>query len=481
MATEAAYTIDRAAADLKDAGLLAGILHPGPGGILSPAATATGAFLGAELDSRRLTAGRLFVALQGEHADGRAFVGDAVRAGCWALTRAWDGTGADPLDGLDVGAAAGGVLLSPRPEAALDHLARCCRRRRRAVVCGVTGSNGKTTTKDLLAAALRGAGRVAWTQGNFNNRLGVPLTLLGVPDDAGFAVIEMGASAVGDIARLVDLARPRIGIITNAAPAHLAEFGSLEGVIRGKGEMVDDLPSDGAAILNADSPGYEAWRARSTAPVISFGRRAGDHRWSWRARGVRGGPELNLDGEVFDVPLPGEHNGANLAAAVLAARAAGAGDEAIRTGLQAFAGSPHRGVVLEIGGRRVLDDSYNANPGSMAAAAQALAALDDAGAAWAALGAMAELGPDSEAIHRDTGRRLAGLGLRGLVAVGDGARGLGRGFDEGGGTAHYCATCEEAAELLARLTAPGDRLLIKGSRSAAMERLLPLLTAACEG
>ena len=434
---------------------------------------------GAGLDSRRLSCGQLFVALRGEHVDGRDHAAAALAAGHWVLTRTWDGGGPEPLSGLPAPAGAG-VLLCDDPDAALACLASAHRGRlSQLMVIGVTGTNGKTTTKDFLHAALSGAGPVAATTGNLNNRLGVPLTLLGLGDDLGFAVIEMGASAVGDIARLASLARPKVGVITNASPAHLAEFGSLAGIIQGKGELLDALPPDGTAVLNADSPGFDAWKARARCRVESVGRTAGEHRWTWSAGTADASAELRLDGQAWPVPLPGEHNGANLAAAILAARAAGAADEAIARGLASFRGSPHRAVLLRIGGRIVLDDSYNANPGSMAAAARALVALPGGGRTVAVLGAMAEMGEDSAAIHRETGGRVAAAGVQLLVVVGENARGLGEGFDAAGGVSHYCASVADAAALLVDLTAPGDRLLVKGSRSAGMERLLALLEATC--
>lgn len=469
-----------AAATLARAQLLDGVLQGGDGGLAPVAQPATGLeFAGAALDSRSLAPGQLFVALRGDNVDGRAYAAATAAGGHWVLTRAWDGAGADPLAGAPAPATAG-VLLSRDPDAALAALAAAHRDSlARLRVLGVTGTNGKTTTKDFLRAALSGAGSVAATTGNLNNRLGVPLTLLGLGRDLDYAVVEMGASAVGDIARLAALARPHVGIITNASPAHLAEFGSLDGIIEGKGEMLDALPGDGTAILNADSPGFDRWLARARCRVVSLGRTGGDHRWTWRPGGPDEPSELVLDGQRWEVPLPGEHNGANLAAAVLAARAAGAGDDAIARGLAGFRGSPHRAVLLRIGGRTVLDDAYNANPGSMAAAARALVALPGGGRTVAVLGKMAELGPDAEDIHRQTGRRVREAGVDTLVAVGENARGLREGFDAAGGVGHYCASVEEAAALVAGITGPGDRLLVKGSRSAGMERLLGLLEASC--
>ena len=477
------YSAEQAVADLTAAGLLDGVVVAGRRGPEfrapdSPTPPPQGGFAGAGLDSRTLVSDQLFVALKGEKVDGRDFIPAVIEAGHWVLADQSDREpGCDPPVAGKMPAGTG-IMLTRDPNAALACLAAAWRSRLDLRVAGVTGTNGKTTTKDLLAAMLRAAGPTWATAGNYNNRLGLPVTLLGLTAEHRFAVIEMGASAVGDIARLAPLAAPQTGVITNAAPAHLAEFGSLENIIQGKGELLDTLPATGWAVLNADSPGFAAWRDRAPCQVVSFGRTEADHVWNWRPRGHDGRPEIELDGKTWPVSLPGEHNGANLAAALLAARSFGLTDEVIRVGLAGFAGSPHRGVLLEIGGRIVLDDCYNANPVSMVAAGGALGRLPGAGRAVAVLGAMAELGPDSASIHDQTGRELAAGPVDLLIAVGKNAHPLGVGFDAGGGVSHYFTDLEEAARLAALHTRAGDRLLIKGSRSAAMEEILPLLAEA---
>ena len=477
------YSAERAAADLAAAGLLDGIVVAGRSGPEfhspdSPAPLSRGGFAGAGLDSRTLVSGQLFVALKGGKVDGRDFIPAVLEAEHWVLADHSDREPGRDLPAAGEMSAGTGILLTRDPSAALACLASEWRMRLDLQVAGVTGTNGKTTTKDLMAAMLRAAGPTLATAGNYNNRLGLPLTLLGLTTEHRFAVIEMGASAVGDIARLAPLAAPQTGVITNAAPAHLAEFGSLNDIIQGKGELLDVLPATGCTVLNADSPGFAAWRERAPCRVVSFGRAEADHVWNWRPSGCDGRPEIELDGRTWPVPLPGEHNGANLAAALLAARSFGLADDVIRSGLAGFAGSPHRGVLLEIVGRIVLDDSYNANPVSMEAAGRALERLPGAGRTVAVLGAMAELGPDSVRIHEQTGRKLAAGPVDLLIAVGKNAHPLGVGFDAGGGVSHYCADLEEAAHLTALHTRAGDRLLIKGSRSAAMEEILPLLVEA---
>ncbi len=478
------FPLSEAIAALDRAGLLAAVLLPAGGAmaVRNPAVAATetkAAFLGARVDSRQLATGELFVALPGEHVHGRQFAADWLSVGGWVLTDATDGD--DPLCAV-AGVPGSGVLVCRDPQRALAELARLWRAAMPAGVVAVTGTNGKTTTKDFLAAALTGAGPTLATAGNFNNFLGLPLTLLALRPQHRFAVIEMGASAVGEIDFLAGLAAPSVGVITNASPAHLAEFGSLAAIIEGKGELLDHLPADGVAVLNADSPGFAEWQARARCPVVSLGLDAADHIWS--AAVVAGQPTLQLVGQSWPVPLPGRHNAGNLAAAILAARALGAGDQEIRAGLAKFAGSPHRGVVLEIGGRVVLDDAYNANPASMIAAVAALLSLDEGSEStrtFAVLGHMAELGEDADEIHRETGRQLAASDLDILVAVGTAARPLSAGFDAEGGGGHYCAAVDEAARWLGTRTRPGDRILIKGSRSATMEEIIPLLATAFSG
>ena len=456
---EMLFTAERAVEVLRQEGLLAGVYLPAGGG-----------FSGAGLDNRLLREGELFVALAGEHTDGRKYAASALAAGHWVLTRPVDGP--DDLAGVESTA---GVLLSPDPEAALAALGAAWREGFDLPVVGITGSNGTTTTKDFVTAILTAAGPTWATLGNFNNRLGVPLTLLGLRAEHRFAVVEMGASAVGHIAHLAGLARPTVAVITNAGRAHLAEFGSLEGVINGKGEILDALPAQGRAVLNTDSPGYVDWAERAPCPVVSFGQTEGDYLWSWRPVGAGGGPEIILNGEPWPVPLPGVHNGANLAAAITVARTLGLSDLQIRAGLEAFRPSAHRSRVLELAGRTILDDAYNANPASMVAAGRAVAQLPGDGRVVAVLGHMAELGDGSEDLHRGVGKELATGKLDVLLAVGPQAEPLAEGFKTSGRLTVPCKDIAAAASWLLDHTLAGDRILIKGSRSAGMEQIIPLL------
>jgi len=467
------YLMADAATDLAQADLLAAVLVAEESGWRTVSADeAPGSFLGAVLDSRLVTEGVLFVGLRGERVDGRQYVADALAQGAQALTGLADGEGIQP-DQPSPGR--GALLVSPDPEKALTVLAERWRSQQSALIIGVTGSNGKTTTKDLLAAMLSASGPTHATRGNFNSAQGVPVTLLQLRSEHRYGVIEMGASAVGHIAARASTAKPSIGVITNAAGAHLEEFGSLDNVIIGKGEMVESLPTQGTAILNADSPGFINWLETAPCPVVSWGALTGSHRWDWQPGPGRPAGWLCLDGSRWPVPMPGRHNAANLVAAILAGRAAGVDDQTLRSGLETFKPSPHRGEMCLLGGRIILDDCYNANPASMVTASRML--LDLPGRrSWAVVGAMAELGPTTDDLQRDCGRDLAQLGVDALVAVGENAFTMAEGFEAAGGQAVRCHDHATAADHLAAETAIGDRILIKGSRSAAMENVIDDLT-----
>ncbi len=431
-------------------------------------------FHGAVLDSRAVGAGQLFLGLSGERVDGRNYVGVALRAGAAAaLTRPWSEAGADPLLSGDPGHDAA-ILLSDDPDAALTVLAACWRRRCTVGLVAVTGTNGKTTTKDLLAALLTADGPTLATSGNYNNALGVPLTLLGLRAEHRWAVIEMGASGPGEIADLAALAAPRVGVITNASGAHLEGFGDLETIVRTKGELLDHLPEDGVAVLNADSAGFDAWRRRARCSVVSWGETAGDHRWSWSPAAASDTGVLTIDGEAIPLPLPGRHNAANLCAAVIAARALAGPDLDIAGWLSHLRTSPHRSRLLTVAGITVLDDTYNANPASVLAAGRALMELSGTGRTVVVLGSMAELGAEAAELHRDTGAALAELGFDAVWAVGLHATDTAEGAVAAGAEGRVARDVEEAAAMMIVTLVAGDHVLVKGSRSAGMERVVEL-------
>ena len=475
------YNAEQAVTDLKIAGLLHAVLLPGQTGMtahnseeISPK-DVKGFFKGAGLDSRTLSKPTLFVALAGENVDGRDYAAQALTAGNWVLTRTLSHDETDPLLNT-LGAATGGALLCDDPELALAHLAACWRRRLDLEIVAVTGTNGKTTTKDFIRSMLSEAGKTQATPGNLNNQLGLPLTLLNLDHDTKYAVIEMGASAVGDIHYLAEITAPDVGVITNAAEAHLELFGSLANIISGKGELLDSLSENGVAVLNADSPGYDQWKNRAQCQVVSWGRSIGEHTWSWGYSESSSNDLLLLDGDSWPLLMPGRHNAANLCAAVLACRALGLDDSVLRKGLESFSASDHRGSLLNWKGRIILDDSYNANPASLLAAIISLTELLGDGRTIAMIGAMAELGSDSIEIHQKSGKEIAQTDLNILIAVGENSFPLADGFNlTSEADSHQLPGFQDAADWLNQNSKPGDRILIKGSRSSAMENIIKKL------
>lgn len=422
---------------------------------------------GAAIDSRALTAGDLFVALPGERVDGHDFVAAAETAGAAAALVARPAEAALPQLQVDDVATALGVLAAAN------------RAEYRAPLVGITGSCGKTTLKGMLEAVLRQGGPTLATSGNLNNELGVPLTLLRLTPEHAFAVIEMGARGLGHIDYLCSLARPTVSVLLNAMEAHLEVFGSVEDVARGKGEIFDRLGPGDFAVVNADQSFSDTWRqraARTGATVLTFGLAANaDFRASAVALRGDAGSTFTLHtpaGEAaVELRIPGGHNVANALAAAAAGHACGLAPAAIAAGLAAAGATAgrllrHRGA----GGATVIDDCYNASPGSVRAAIDLLASC--AGPTVLALGAMLELGADSDTYHAEMGRRARERGIDSLVGVGEAVRPALAAFGPGG---HWYATREQAAAAADDWAAAASTVLVKGSRGAGMERVLAAL------
>jgi UDP-N-acetylmuramoyl-tripeptide--D-alanyl-D-alanine ligase len=413
---------------------------------------------GAAIDSRVVRPGQLFVPVVAER-DGHDFVDDAMRAGAAAYL--WS---RGPV--LGVRGAATAIAVPDTGRALLD-LGRAVRPRIPGDVVGITGSVGKTTVKDLTAAALGTVLRVAASDRSFNNELGVPLTLLDAAGDVEAAVIEMGARGRGHVTLLCEVARPTIGVVTSVAMAHTEMFGTIDEVAASKGELVEALPAAGTAVLNADDPRVDAMAWRTSARVLRFGRGAGAE---VRATGVTVDDDLRAR-FVVESPwgraevrlgLRGEHQVSNALAAASAAMAAGVGLADLVPALVLEAASPWRmSLTTTPSGARVLNDAYNANPSSTAAALRALARLP-ARRRVAVLGLMAELGPAAEDEHRRVAELASQLGVE-VVAV---------------GTPWYGVPPvdgpEDAADVLGSL-GEDDAVLVKGSRVAGLERLASLL------
>jgi len=432
------------------------------------------------VDSRAVDAGCVFVALAGGRTDGHAFVPDALRAGArGAVVTRWDEASQEALEAS--GRRDAPIVRVRDALGAVAALARYHRGRLACPVVGVTGSTGKTTTKDFLAAALGGDLRVTATLSNRNNELGVPLTVLDAGTETDVLVVEMGMRGPGQIAELCEIARPTLGLITNIGQTHIELLGTQEAILDAKGELVRAIPAMGAVFLNGD----DAWSLRladvSVAPVVLYGLGEG---CDVRARDVvlddDGCPTMTLEagGQSVTVtlPVPGRHNAYNAAAAAAVALHCGVTLDSIAAGLGAVRLSEWRMQVFSVAsGVTVINDAYNANPTSMRAAVDTLAGMRPEGRRIAVLGDMRELGSLSELAHFRLGEDVARAHVDVLVTVGE----LGRRIAEGAlaegmdpASVRVCATTEEASEVLDDVLSSGDAVLVKASRSMGLERVV---------
>ncbi len=427
-------------------------------------------FRGATNDTRQLQAGALYVALVGERFDGHSFLAAARHAGAAAalVERLVD----DPLP----------QVVVENTKLALGRLAAIWRNRFRGPLVAITGSNGKTTVKEMVRAILSQEGPTLSTSGNLNNDIGAPLTLLRLePDIHHAAIIEMGANHPHEIAYLAALAHPTVAVVNNAAPAHLEGFGSLPGVAEAKGEIYCALSADGVAVINADDPFAPRWRTLANGRrVLDFGLTEGA---LVSARidevlGATGGTRLTLQtplGECeLTLPLPGRHNVMNALAATAAALGAGASLASIHAGLVAMRAVPGRlRPCLGRHGAQLIDDTYNANPASLRAALEVLATFP--GERCLVLGDMAELGRDAATLHAEAGETARRLGIDTLLGCGPLSQGAVAAF---GADARGFADVEHLVTALEKELRPGLTVLVKGSRSAGMDRVVRELAKA---
>jgi len=437
-------------------------------------------------DSRQVVPGALFVALPGEHVDGHAFAARAVAAGAALVL------GAHALDGPDGPLP---MVLVPDVTLALADLARTVLRDLRAAgdlrVVAVTGSVGKTTTKDLLGQVLHRAGPTVWPEASFNNEIGLPLTVLRAEPTTRFLVLEMGASGVGQIDYLTAIAAPDVAIVLVVGSAHLGGFGGIDGVARTKAEIVAGLAPGGVAVLNADDARVAAMAARAPGRVVTFGQ---DEAATVRAARVRtdddGRARFDLVTPIGTAPvhlrLVGGHQVHNALAAAAAALELGLDVADVADALSAAeALSPHRMHVTERpDGITVIDDSYNANPDSMRAALEALVLRAGGRRAIAVLGEMQELGPVADVAHDAVGRLAIRLGVSRLLVVGEAARAMHAGAlleTAHGQEAHLVADVEEAAAWLGAELTAGDVVLVKSANAADLRRLGSRLASAGAG
>jgi UDP-N-acetylmuramoyl-tripeptide--D-alanyl-D-alanine ligase len=414
----------------------------------------------AVLDGRQAEPGGLFVAFAGEHADGHDFAGQAGQAGAVAVL------GSRPT--------ALPTVVVDDAQAALQALAAhvAARLRDRMIVAGVTGSQGKTSTKDLLGAVLAGAGPTIAAIGSHNNELGVPITVLRADAATRFLALELGARRVGDIAALTELVAPDIAVVLNVGQAHLSYFGTRGAIAKAKGELVQGLAPGGTAVLNADDPAVVAMRSLTDGPVLTFGlAEHADVRVLDLALDRLGRPSFTLragDHSIrVQLPLVGAHQAHNASAAVAAGLAAGLPFHPAAAALATAALSKWRMELCELdSGVTLLNDSYNANPESARAALDSLAAIE-ADRRIAVLGVMAELGDDSDAEHRATGAYAASRADV-VIAVGEAARPI---ADGAGARGIALADNGAAVDWLRRHLAPGDLVLVKASREAHLDEI----------
>ena len=418
-------------------------------------------------DSRALQEGDLFVALRGERHDGHQYLAQAAAQG--AAAALVDTLPSERPPNLP-------LILVPDTLAGLQAIASAYRAQLPLRVVGITGSNGKTSTKDFTAGVLGQQYPVTKTEGNFNNHIGLPLTLLRAGGEHTWGVVEMGMNHPGEIAPLAKMARPEIGIITNIGVAHIEHMGSREAIAQEKGSLAEALPSEGFLVLNADDDFAEYLAGRTAARTVRTGIEQGEvqaRNLQPHFSGVRF--TLQADGRSVpvDLPVPGLHMVRNALLAVAAGRLAGIPLEGCAEGLRQMQLTKGRLEQKLIRGVHVLDDTYNANPDSMAAALRTLAQLPTPGRRVAVLGAMGELGVEAERGHREVGQVAAEVAVDYLLTVGEPARWTAASATAGGlGRVLHCADAEEAAAALRAWVQEGDIVLVKGSRSARMERVV---------
>ena len=439
-------------------------------------------FSGGTIDSRNVGRDAAFFAIKGERVDGFNFCGAAAAAGASVVVV--------PSDrGIPQGVGQTPVLAVDDPVTVLGRLAQAARNEFTGRVVAVTGSNGKTTTKELIAAALGTAGAVCKTPGNYNTDVGLPLTVLGAHGNESFWVLEMAMRARGEIAYLSHLAQPHVAVVTNIGAAHLERLGSLQGVAEAKGEIFEGLTPDGVALIPDSEP--------LLLPAVRF--LPESRCWRFGTR-VGGGPRLSVTildcvsagaaGSVVryavsdqpvlvNLPLSGLHNAINAGVALAVALAVGIDPQVAGRGLEQVELPPHRSRPLSLGQRVVLDDCYNANPSSMVAAlATVVEGAKTSGQAFAVLGDMLETGEGEIALHQALGRNVVAAGLAGLAAVGPLSRHVATAARAAGMPSDRVIEFDDpiaAARAVAAWTQPGDWILVKASRGGRLERAVAAL------
>jgi UDP-N-acetylmuramoyl-tripeptide--D-alanyl-D-alanine ligase len=430
--------------------------------------TVAGTACGWSVDSRTLAGGDVYFALRGPVHDGHQFVAQAFERGaCCAV--------------VDREVSADGPLLRVSDSLfALNELARQARIAWRGEVIGVTGSAGKTTTKDVIAHFLSVRHRVGKTIGNFNNHVGLPLSILRLPDDCKIAVLEMGMNHAGEIRELAGIAGPHVGVITNIGYAHTEFFRSIDGVAAAKRELIEALPASGTAILNADDERAVRFAAIHAGRSVTYGL---SERADVRGEDVEllpGGARFRCLGATFTIPLAGRHGVRNVLAGIATAKVFGIRPAELVEAAASIPAGKMRGERLERAGLIILNDAYNANPEAMFSMLEVLAATP-ARRHIAVLGEMLELGPESERLHRSVGERAGGAKIDLLVGIRGAARAILEGARASGMSASAAFFFDDPAEAgvaLRQIVQPGDAILFKGSRGVRVEQAIEKLLEA---
>ncbi|MCZ2078071.1 MAG: UDP-N-acetylmuramoyl-tripeptide--D-alanyl-D-alanine ligase [Bryobacteraceae bacterium] len=419
------------------------------------------ALAGWSIDSRTIKAGDLYFALKGARYDGNAFLEDAFASGAAA------GVAQIPFEGKP-------VIVVSETLAALQELARWARREWDGKVVGITGSAGKTTTKDVIAAMLAVERNTGKTAGNLNNHIGLPLSILRLPDEADIAVLEFGMNHAGEIRDLARIAKPDIGVVTNVGYAHIEAFDCLDAVAAAKRELIESLPPDGIAVLNADDPRVRNFGDVHPGPTVTFGLsqdaavRAEEIEYS--AEGVR----FRALGCRFETAMAGRHAVLSILAGLAVAGVFGIAPERLQDAVRGLRATTMRGERMQKDGITVWNDCYNSNPDAARAMLDVLKETP-ASRRIAVLGEMLELGRWSEALHREVGRYVADSGISVLVGIRGAARYM---VDEAvragleAGAAYFFEDPGEAGDFVRSMAAEGDAVLFKGSRSVQMEKAL---------
>ncbi len=436
-----------------------------------------GSIEGVSIDTRTGCARRLFVALKGNTADGHDFLKDALEKGASALLVSSKRKRA-------AARLAGSIPVFDVSDTlvALQALASAYRDRVNPRVIAVTGSTGKTGTKDFIASILSRRFNVHATPGNLNNHIGLPLTLLGMEGSEEICVTEMGANHKKEIEALVDIARPEIGVVTNVGPAHLEFFGSLKGVASAKAELLEALPPTGTAVLPADDEFIEFLKERTKARSLTFGfSEHADRRITGLEKRESGGYRFAVGDLALEVPRFGRHHVLNAAAAAVVGSIIGVPPDEIASGIVAAKVGAGRGVCYDLGGVVFFDDSYNSNPTSLRAAVEAFLEIPASGRRWLVLGDMLELGDSSETLHREAGVFCGRARVDGILTIGAESVELSRAAAEQRKSPDHITHFLDAERLslyLNELINPGDAVLLKGSHGMRMEKILDAIEKA---